>query len=364
MTVYTNNRGKWCVDVEWVHPDGRVERIRKTSPKQTKRDAEKYEREMRDSLANGTYGKRQATTEETPTVDEYRERFIKLYQAKGSRATSVRNVVSVFKKHLSPLFGKRPMDDFKPKDRNTLITQFAGHRTHARYNNTVAVINGLIETYHAESERPGKPFRFTRMKYKGQRKDFYDFEKLLALIESARRISLTAELIVLLGSDAGCRRGEILGLEARHCDMPARMLNIERAEALIGKQRHMSFTKGGEPRSVDMTRRLQDAFGRHFEARGRKGRIILQDDGQPFSADSLKRLMRQIQIGAGLEPTGRVHILRHTFCSHLAIRGVPMLTIQELAGHKHINTTLGYMHLAPGETRRGIDRLEQPPPTA
>lgn len=364
MSVYKNNRDKWCVDVEWVHADGRVERIRKTSPQQTKRDAEKYERELRDSLAAGTYNKRREPTEATPTIDEYQDRFVKLYEARGSKATSVRNVVSVFKKHLSPLFGKRTLDSFKPKDRNTLITQFAGHRTRARYNNTVSVINGVISMYHTESELQGKPFRFERMKYKGQRKDFYKFDELNALIESARRISTTAELVVLLPADAGCRRGEFLALEPRHVDMAGRMLNIECSEALIGKRRHLSFTKGGEPRNVDLTNRLQDALKRHMAAKGTRGRLILQDDGKPFYADSLKRLMKQIQMGAGLAPTGRIHILRHTFCSHLAIRGVPMLTIKELAGHKHLATTMVYMHLAPGETRRGIDRLEQPAPTA
>ena len=38
-----------------------------------------------------------------------------------------------------------------------------------------------------------------------------------------------------------------------------------------------------------------------------------------------------------------IHILRHTFCSHLAMRGAPARAIQELAGHQDIGTTLRYM---------------------
>ena len=38
-----------------------------------------------------------------------------------------------------------------------------------------------------------------------------------------------------------------------------------------------------------------------------------------------------------------VHILRHTFCSHLAMRGAPVRAIQELAGHQDLGTTQRYM---------------------
>ena len=37
-----------------------------------------------------------------------------------------------------------------------------------------------------------------------------------------------------------------------------------------------------------------------------------------------------------------VHILRHTFCSHLAMRGAPARAIQELAGHKDLSMTQRY----------------------
>jgi site-specific recombinase XerD len=41
-----------------------------------------------------------------------------------------------------------------------------------------------------------------------------------------------------------------------------------------------------------------------------------------------------------------VHILRHTFCSHLAMKGGPW-AIQELAGHADLSTTQRYMLLSP-----------------
>jgi integrase len=52
------------------------------------------------------------------------------------------------------------------------------------------------------------------------------------------------------------------------------------------------------------------------------------------------------------QATGNVHILRHTFCSHLAMRGAPAKAIQDLAGHQHRSTTMRYMHLSPSERER------------
>jgi integrase len=57
-----------------------------------------------------------------------------------------------------------------------------------------------------------------------------------------------------------------------------------------------------------------------------------------------------------------VHRLRHTFCSHLAMRGAPARAIQELAGHQDLVTTQRYMHLSPAAIESAIRLLEQPRP--
>ncbi len=54
------------------------------------------------------------------------------------------------------------------------------------------------------------------------------------------------------------------------------------------------------------------------------------------------------------------HVLRHTFCSHLALRGAVPKAIQELAGHTTLAVTLRYMHLAPSALRDAIQLLDRP----
>ena len=53
-------------------------------------------------------------------------------------------------------------------------------------------------------------------------------------------------------------------------------------------------------------------------------------------------------------------MLRHTFCSHLAMRGAPARAIQELAGHADLSTTQRYMHLSPAALEGAIRLLDQP----
>ena len=66
--------------------------------------------------------------------------------------------------------------------------------------------------------------------------------------------------------------------------------------------------------------------------------------------------VRGAQRVAGIEQG--VHILRHTFCSHLAMKGAPARAIQELAGHTDLSTTQRYMHLSPAATEDAIRLLD------
>jgi site-specific recombinase XerD len=73
----------------------------------------------------------------------------------------------------------------------------------------------------------------------------------------------------------------------------------------------------------------------------------------------MRRNFARLVKRAGLRPIGW-HDLRHTFCSHLAMRGASPKAIQELAGHSDLKTTMRYMHLAPSHLREAIHLLEMP----
>ena len=76
----------------------------------------------------------------------------------------------------------------------------------------------------------------------------------------------------------------------------------------------------------------------------------------PITRDRVIKAVRGAQRAAGIEQG--VHILRHTFCSHLAMRGAPARAIQELAGHADLSTTQRSMHLNPAATEDAIRLLD------
>ena len=53
----------------------------------------------------------------------------------------------------------------------------------------------------------------------------------------------------------------------------------------------------------------------------------------------------------------RFHDLRHTFASHLVMKGAKLKEIQELLGHKSINMTMRYSHLSPEHKRNAVNLL-------
>jgi len=86
--------------------------------------------------------------------------------------------------------------------------------------------------------------------------------------------------------------------------------------------------------------------------------VLYQDDRSPLTEGLVQGLVRRAAHKAGLFNNGP-HMLRHTFCSHLAVRGAPAWPIQELAGHQNLTTSQRYMHLSPAARDSAIRLLDQ-----
>jgi integrase len=118
----------------------------------------------------------------------------------------------------------------------------------------------------------------------------------------------------------------------------------------------MGVPKGGHERIVEMTAALHDALKRHQHLRSE--RVLCCDDGSPSTPKMLRCWIAVAQRRANLPHAGAIHILRHTFCSRLAMAGAPARAIQEAAGHADLSTTMRYMHLAPAARADAIRLLD------
>jgi integrase len=76
-----------------------------------------------------------------------------------------------------------------------------------------------------------------------------------------------------------------------------------------------------------------------------------RDAEDHLDQDMISRGVKSVFRRLGFPEDYCLHTLRHTFASHLALKGVPIQQISLLLGHKDIQTTMIYAHLLPNECK-------------
>jgi integrase len=336
------------VDIVFEHADGREHRVRKVSPVQTRRGAEEFERQLRTALLAPA-----PVQKEVPTLSDFVTRYMEGHaKANRLKASSIAGKASIFENHLIPRLGSRRLDQVSDEDIQRLKAALADRKPKT-VNNVLTVLSNVLRVAVKWKIISTMPCSIEFYKVSNLVPEFYEFEDYERLVEAAGKIDTRTLVAVLLGGDAGLRRGEIVALRRSDVDLRRRQLKVE----VNDWKGIVDSPKGGRGRVVPMTEALFQALTKARHLRG--DRVLTLDDGSPVPGHVLRDWVERAQRQAGLEATGNVHILRHTFCSHLAMRGAPAKAIQELAGHQHLSTTMRYMHLSPSERERAIGLLNR-----
>ena len=348
-------RGGWEVDIRVELPDGAERRERRKAPVSSKsgalRWAQAREREM---LLHRTTKPRK----EVPTLREFAERFLD-GQARANRQkpSSIAAKGTILRVHLIPHLGSHRLDGITNEQVQRLKHALRS-RAPKTVNNVLTVLNVLLRTALEWSVIDHMPCRIRLLRVPKSSAHFHDFDDYERLVKTAGRSGWQASLIVLLGGEGGLRCGEMMALDWADVDLDKRQLCIERSDW----EGHVTAPKGGRLRYIPLTVRLAAALREHRHLLG--SRVLCRDDGRPLTRRLVQGYVRRAARRAMLRHGG-LHVLRHTFCSHLAMRGAPARAIQELAGHQDLSTTQRYMHLSPAAIEGAIRLLDQgkPAPT-
>jgi integrase len=291
--------------------------------------------------------------EAVPTLAEFWPRWIEGYaEANRQKPSGIDAKKRILRLHLVPFLGSKRLDAIKAEDVQGIKSRLA-KKSAKTVNNVLCVLGKMLRVAVEWEVIPTMPCRVTLLKTAKTEKPFLEFDDLERLIEGAKKVGWAAHLMVLIGAEAGLRRGEMISLRWTDIDLVRGVVHVRRAD-WNGIE---SLPKGGRGRSVELTKRLTAALKEHRHLRSE--RVLCEDDGKAITGRTIARWMRQATRRSGLAVAEGPHILRHTFCSHLAMRGAPVMAIKELAGHKDISTTMGYMHLSPSAKRDAIGLLDR-----
>jgi integrase len=152
----------------------------------------------------------------------------------------------------------------------------------------------------------------------------------------------------------GCRYGELMHLRAVDWDAAVGVLHVREAKA-------------GKPRAVPLGEEAHQHFAALATGRPGTASMLVRADGERWGESHQHRPLRAACEVACISPAISFHVLRHTFASRLAMRGVPMAVIAAALGNTEAICARHYAHLSPGfvadTIRRAVGTLGIVPAT-
>ena len=367
MSVRRDKRwNTWFYRKQVRTPDGRAVRIFGT-PKtdgfpDTRAGAEEAERKaIARVLETGKAKKPVPPRKEVPTVREFSKTFIETSRV-INKASSIDAKNAVLNCHLLPLIGDLPIDklsyavieDLKLALVKKKITRVDPDKADTArslapktVNNCLVVLRRMLVVARKRGLIEYVP-DFEWLKAPQPDFDFLDFDEADRLVNAAEGQLRTMLMVAL---KTGMRHGELLALRWQDVDLVAGRITVRRnvVRGVIGTP------KSGRPREIALGNDVRDALKAHRHLRGPL--VFCNMDGKMLTDSELKNPLTHACKRAGLRPVSW-HVLRHTFASHLAMRGATLKVIQDLLGHSTIIMTMRYAHLAPEVARDAVRLLD------
>ena len=155
-------------------------------------------------------------------------------------------------------------------------------------------------------------------------------------------------LLLALFAYAGLRRSELLGLDWDDVDLERRLLRVRKAKG--ARQRTLPIHPALAPLLIDYLA---------YRARDSERALFVGVQGKRLSQTIMTQTFLRYARAAGVTDRKRVtpHTLRHVFASELLRAGANLRQIQELLGHKHLDSTQRYTRVTAHDLRGAVKRL-------
>ncbi len=357
MPVRRDKRtGGWVFQTTVKYADGTRERIFGTPgvpglyhdlPRSKVGAQEAERRAIAEAITGKSIAQAATPTKEVPTFSEwFKGRFWREWViGRRNKPTEVKSKECIYDCHLMPEFGHLRLDQIGTGEvaafRALLVEKELSEK---RINNILAVLSKPMK-YAVECELIAKSPKVGMYKVERPEIEPWDFAQYARLLAAAKIEGGDWYAAVCLAGEAGLRSGEVKALRWREdVDLIGKTITVNQQTcyAITGTP------KGGRRRTIPMTSTLEQAL-RRLEV-VREGFVVRNLDGSAKSDGQANAAILRICRRAGL-PMKRWHTLRHAFGTHAALFGVNPWRLQSWMGHKRIDETMIYVHVAENHRR-------------
>jgi len=219
-----------------------------------------------------------------------------------------------------------------------------------------ATITGLKFFFGVSLERPSALKRMSPVRKPQKLPQVLSVDEVGRLLGGARNLKHRAALSVAYG--AGLRASEVVHLKVTDIDSERMILRVVQGKGRRDRYAMLS------PSLLELLR----AWWRHGQARGKmlQGGWLFpgRNPVNPLSTRQLNHICHAAAAAAELNQRISMHTLRHSFATHLLENKVDIRVIQVLLGHRKLETTARYSHVATrmlGEVTSPLEHLMLPP---
>lgn len=206
------------------------------------------------------------------------------------------------------------------------------------------VCQGLRFFYHKTLPQPQEGFSIPQARQPQILPEILSQEEIQRLLAAAHDFKQHCFLMTVYS--AGLRVSEAVCLTPGAIDGERLTLRVEQG-------------KGRQDRYTVLSPRLLEALRRYWRTCRPEHWLFTNRRGdEHLSIGSAQKIFYAAKRRAGLHKRGGIHSLRHAFATHLLEAGVDLHTIQTLLGHRHIGTTMRYLHLSRGQLLKQGSPLE------
>lgn len=315
-----------------------------TAFRDRKDEAEEAERDLRAKVA------KPKPTREVPTLEKFASEYLEKCETQN-RPQYARKKRQILDVQLIPVFGAMKLDEIGARQIDAYRAKRMKEKAGGKWiNEIVGVLMHMLRTA-SEWEIIDKVPKVRPLKVAISDFDYLEEPEIDRLLEAAKVEDGPWYPMILTALRAGLRLGELRGVRWRDVDLVAGRIVVRVAADELSE---LHPPKNGKPREVPLGDDLLRVLKAHKHLRAH---AFDEESGAILKDDRCRKALDRITRRAGLRQIGW-HVLRHTFASHMVMRGATMKAIQELLGHGSMAMTLRYAHLSPDARRDAVRLLD------